>query len=191
MSKKKTNKYKRIDIDDWTEEERTAYIEERYSKRDDNHILNSLGFYIGEDIVNRFLPTLSVDGNTRKIHQVTYGESVEYKRLNELWFKEYQEFKYGHREKDATKEWNDYLTYRYKLKVKYLPHVLKCHIGRLNFTEEELPHIKTGLIHSLWDSDICEYSLKEENVKIYDERYFTIIELKLGVDPPLTKEEEL
>ena len=49
----------------------------------------------------------------------------------------------------------------------------------MNIRDEK--DFKDGLIHSLWNCDMCTYSLKPEDIKIYDDEdlWFTIIEFIL------------
>ena len=65
------------------------------------------------------------------------------------------------------------------LEKKYLPNPLKCHMSLMNIRDEK--DFKDGLIHSLWNCDMCTYSLKPEDIKIYDDEdlWFTIIEFIL------------
>ena len=62
---------------------------------------------------------------------------------------------------------------------KYLPNPLQCYLSSLNITNME--EFKDGLMTSLWDSDVCNYNIDPDNIKIYDDddMYFTIIELQL------------
>lgn len=132
------------------------------------------GYYVGEDIVHRDLPTLSVEGGTRNEIQVSEEDEAEYKRLEKEWYN-----KYSHDETSAKNEWEEYQKFREILKVKYLPEKLECYRGLMNITNME--EFKDGLITSLWGSDVCNYSLNPEDIKIYDDEncYFTIIELIL------------
>jgi len=131
------------------------------------------GFFVGEDIVNRFLPTLSVEGGTRKQIEVSSEDQREYNRLDKKW---YDRCKNG---KDESKdEWNELQNFRQVLKAKYLPNPLVCHEKLMNI--RDMGKFKAGLITSLWDCDHCNYSLEREDIEIYDEDdYFTIIKLKL------------
>lgn len=132
-----------------------------------------LGYFVGEDIVNRFLPTLSVEGGTIKQILVSSDEQRKYDRLNKEW---YDRCKNG---KDESKdEWTEFQNFRQELITKYLPNPLICHEKLLNI--RDTGKFKAGLITSLWDCDHCNYSLDHEDIEIYDEDdYFTIIKLKL------------
>jgi hypothetical protein len=129
------------------------------------------GYYVGENIVNRYLPTLSVESGTRTQIEVSEEDSNEYNRIEKEWSNKYQN------NKSSDVEWNDYQKYRENLNKKYLPNPLICHISPLNIEE-----FKKGLIWSLYDSDHCSYNLDPDKIKIYDDEnlYFTIIEFELN-----------
>lgn len=132
-----------------------------------------LGFFVGEDIVNRFLPTLNVEAGTRKQIDVSTEDQWEYNRLDKRW---YEKCKLG--KDQSEKEWTDFQEFRQILKTKYLPNPLECHEKLLNI--RDMGKFKAGLIISLWDCDHCNYSLESEDIEIYDEDdYFTVIKLKL------------
>lgn len=135
------------------------------------------GYYVGEDIVNRYLPTLSVEPGTRTSIEVSKEDSIEYDRIEKEWSDKYQ--KEGSQSWCELDEWSDYQKYREMLNKKYLPNPLKCHMGILNILD--LSEFKKGLIFSLWNSDHCNYNLDPEKIKIYDDEkiYFTIIEFEL------------
>lgn len=132
------------------------------------------GYYVGEDIVHRDLPTISVEGGTRKEIPVSLEDELEYKRTEENWYNKTQ-----HGKVDAKDEWEKYQECRKRLIKKYLPNPLKCYRSLLNITN--MDEFKDGLITSLWGSDVCNYNLNPENIKIYDEDddYFTVIEFTL------------
>lgn len=127
-----------------------------------------LGYYVGESIYHKSLPTLSVEPGTRIIIPVSLEDEQEYKRIEEEWWDNYTD-----------EEWNSYQEFRKKINKKYLPNPLKCYENILNITNME--EFKDGLITSLWNSDVCNYELTPDKIKIYDdgEIYFTIIELEL------------
>ena len=132
------------------------------------------GYYVGEDIVNRYLPSMSAETGTRTTIDVSEEDTIEYSKLEKEWSNKYNKCK-----DDATNEWDEFQKYREILKKKYLPNPLKCHMSILNITD--LDEFKKGLIWSLWDSDHCNYNLETEKIKIYDDEsiYFTIIEFQL------------
>lgn len=132
-----------------------------------------LGYYIGEIIILRHLPTLSVDIiKSRNIIEVNDEDTKKYNELNSSW---YNATKVG----DKGEKWDAYKAFSLELRKKYLPNPLVCDFPPINI--QNLEEFKYGLISSLWDSDICYYDLKLENIKIQDDEnfYFTTIELKL------------
>ena len=159
------------------------YKERRLKKRiESKEKLTSeyqFGYYVGEDIVRRFLPTITTDSLlTRTQIKVSDEDSEENKRLHDLWW---ESGKYGSNPDDLVNKenWGLYHQHNKMLEKKYLPNPLKCHIDLLNIRNEE--DFKDGLIHSLWNCDMCTYSLKPEDIKIYDDEdlWFTIIEFVL------------
>lgn len=155
----------------------------------EKYLLHLVGHYMGDEIYNKSLPTMDSDGYMYGLRvknryepmvNTTYGETKEYKRLSDIWFK-----KTNDGTGESKKEWQEKLRYRYYLKEKYLPHNLTCYLGKVNLgSEEELEIIKKGLIVSLWNCDVCEYSLKKENIEIFNDKYFTVVKLKLDLNIP-------
>jgi hypothetical protein len=138
------------------------------------------GYYVGEDIVRRFLPTITTDSLlTRTQVKVSDEDSEKNKRLHDEWW---ETCKYGSNPNEVVNKeiWNSYHQHNKMLEKKYLPNPLKCHIDLLNIRDEK--DFKDGLIHSLWNCDMCSYSLKPEDIKIYDDEdlWFTIIEFVLS-----------
>jgi len=81
------------------------------------------------------------------------------------------------------------LKYGYMLAEKYLPHTIRFRVGYVDFSDEEAnKEIMKGFIESMWDSDFCEYSLKEEDITFENvkETYgdFTFVTMKLGLEAP-------
>jgi len=171
----------------------------------------SLGVYLAEHIMLTQMPSLSCYSRTRNIIQVSWGEAKETKRLSDLWYsrlvEEEAKLTKGLKGKERYKkeaeakflvkdEWNADMKYRYILKEKYLPHTLKCHVPYVDFSDEETNKIiKKGFIDSMWDSDHCEYSLKEEDIIFENEtdKYgpneeyemgFTYVTMKLNLEAP-------
>lgn len=168
-------------LDDITPEEQEIWRQERIADRKKLTAEYQFGYYLGEYIYDNFLPTLSVDMlRSRKVIEVTKEEEEEVKRLNDLWYPP-EEIGYE-KSKERKKEWEDLRAYHKMLEDKYLPKELKCHVPVLNVVNEK--EFKDGLIASLWDTDLCHYSLKPENIKIeYDEDdYFSYIVLLKGDD---------
>lgn len=133
------------------------------------------GYFVGEKIVHRFLPTLSIDSmQSSNVINVSVEDTKKYEQLNAEWFNTTRNTQV----KDS-EEWNTLLEFNKILRDRYLPNPLLCYLEPLNITDEKV--FKKGLIASLWNSDICYYDITPENIKIYDDEdiFFTIIELKL------------
>lgn len=141
-----------------------------------------LGYYVGEYICHRYLPTLSTDSLlTRKVIQVSPEDTAENQRLEKEWFSTCYGTKSQEISPEQKEKWKAYYEHNKMLNVKYLPHTLKCYVPQVNIDKMNIDDFKKGLTASLWDSDACAYSLKPENVKISnDEGYFTKIEFILG-----------
>lgn len=174
--------------------------------------LYSLGVFLAEYIMHTKMPSLSNNAWTRNVIQVTWGEAQEEKRLSEAWSSKVNEEKYSNLkpgmkpaerykvDQDAYKacedEWNANMKYRYELKEKYLPHTFKSNVPYVDFSDEEAnKEIMQGFIDALWDSDMCDYSLKEEDITFEniketygdEEQYsstYTFVTLKLGLEAP-------
>lgn len=171
----------------------------------------SLGFYLAEHILHTQMPSLSNNAWTRNVIQITWGEAKEEKRLSDLWFSRLCEEKNKltkglsgvERYKKETEaqalvkdEWNDNMKYRYMLKEKYLPHTIKFTVPYIDFSDEEFKkEIMKGFISSMWDSDHCEYSLEEDDIKFENEEElygddgqhkmtFTHVTMKLNLEAP-------
>lgn len=135
-----------------------------------------LGFFVGEYIINKFLPTLSISMiRTNITIPCTIGEADEYNRLNDLWYEEYQKNK-----DDNLESWVKLREFYTKLQTKYLPHELKCYVYKIN--PSNMKKFKLGIIDSLWGSDACSYSLSPEDIEVDYDDYSTIIIFKLDVN---------
>lgn len=92
-----------------SEEERAEFKRKMLEEKSKLTLAYQLGIYVGEQIVDKFLPTLSCDSlQTRNVISVTIGEGDECKRLSDVWFAKRMEFRGS--DDDATKatveEWN-------------------------------------------------------------------------------------
>lgn len=142
-----------------------------------------LGFFVGEEIVHRYLPTLSVDSiTTRKNISVTCAEGDEARRLSDVWFNKLHSIKGtdAERHKATEEEWKALRAHHEMLEDKYLPATVECHFQLLNITKNDMVEFKRGISHSLWDCDCSHYStnVKDISVKADKEGWFTIITLK-------------
>ena len=175
------NTLKKI-LDSVTPEEKEKRKQERIERKNKLTLNYQLGFYVGLEIVNSYLPTLSTDMlQTRNVIQVSEEDRLENKRLDEEWF---ETTRHGGKwdgvhENGDRQKWELFLQHNKMLEKKYLPNPLKCCIPILNI--QNMDEFKKGLKASLWDCDLCSYNIEPENIKVYDddEIYFTIIELSL------------
>lgn len=141
-----------------------------------------LGYYVGEDIVHNYLPTLSTDMiHSRNVIQVSEEDSVENKRLSDEWFKttKYQDDWNG--EEDGSKDkWELYFQHNKMLEKKYLPKILDTSFGLLRI--DDMKKFKDGLIDSLWNCDMCSYNLDEEKIIIKQDMLNGFTEIKFELD---------
>lgn len=132
-----------------------------------------LGFYVGNEIVHRKLPSLSIDMiHTNNVISVTPEEELKAKELNDIWYNNY---------KEGVKEdpnWFALRAFHKEMEDKYLPKTLECYFNPLNI--ENMSEFKKGIRASLWDCDICHYKIEEDDIdiKLTDDYFFTIITLK-------------
>lgn len=140
-----------------------------------------LGLFVGEYIVSRYLPSLSIDKwniNPKNIISVSPEETAEEERLTNIWFNKVQKFS----KEECIEEWNESIAYRKALMAKYLPHQIKCFIYPLNYENEK--ELKRGIKRALWDSDRCNYkcTTDEDIVIEHDEEgYYTYVHLTLDL----------
>lgn len=170
----------------FTEEDRAAAKKKRLEKKSKLSLAFQLGYYVGEQIIDKFLPTLSVDMlKTKKNISVTCAEGDECRRLNNIWFNKRISIKGSDEEqsKATEKEWNDLRAYHEMLEEKYLPKTIECHLGRLNINENDMIEFKKGISDSLWNCDCSHYSTDVEDIEVKeDDGWFTVITLKRHVD---------
>lgn len=176
----KENKRKRLQLSP----ERSAAVKKRLlEERASLTLAYQLGFYVGEQIVSRYLPTLSVDSiHTRKNISVTCAEGDECRRLNDVWFGKRMAFRGDENEasKATEEEWKALRAYHEMLEEKYLPKTVECRFSLLNITEENMAEFKEGVGASLWDCDCSHYSTKPEDIEVKadEDGWFTVITLK-------------
>jgi hypothetical protein len=160
-------------------------IEESRQKRkkqiEETSLEEQLGNFVGEFIFHTTLPTLSCDMFlTRTVIQVSEEETNELNRLEDIWYNKLSSLKGTDKEnKEATKEeWEIFQSYNKTIEEKYYPSTFQTFISPLNV--KDMDKFKDGLIRSLWNCDVCSYSLKKEDIMIEtDEKYYhTIITLK-------------
>jgi hypothetical protein len=138
-------------------------ITKKVLKYKDPTIAYQLGVYVGEHIINRYLPTLSIDYiQTNNNISVTCAEGDEYRRLNDIWFNKKRD--------DSSAEWDALKKHEKMLNDKYLPKTLECHIPFLCVNENDMEEFKNGLIEALWDCDCCNYKIGVDDIIIVKEK---------------------
>lgn len=128
-----------------------------------------LGWYVGEYIYRRYLPTLSTDPlQTNIIIPVNEEDTKTINQLESVWFKN-----------ETDEAWKAYRKFDVYLQDKYLPAVLECHLSPLNIPN--INEFKEGLSFMLWGCDCCSYDTTPSEIEItHDENgFFSLITLKL------------
>lgn len=124
-----------------------------------------LGTFIGDEVCSKHLARLETDGFKTKFIKISEEDMIEYRRLEELWSDNYKSSDHN----SAKKEWFDYRTFSKTIEKKYLPSPLICRLGHFNVNAiTDMDEFKKGLIDSLWNDDFCHYSLKPEDIKLYN-----------------------
>jgi len=167
---------KLIDETDEDRQKRMRRTEERFNSLTSEY---QLGYYIGEYIFYHFLPTIEIDSiHTRKLIKMDPAEKEVFEKLDNDWFELYQKTKEFGAENPL---WGQVQMMRKQFEEKYLPKELICHLPPTNIRDES--EFKRGLIVSLWNCDICHYSLNPDDIVIeqdVEDRYWTKIIFKLG-----------
>lgn len=180
MAEKK-NKVKEIrSLPRLTQKQKDDVIKRNLAARASWTLAYQLGYYVGEQIVDRFLPTLSVDAiHTNNNISVTCAEGDECRRLNDVWYSKRMSSK-DDDDKSSEVEWNALRAYHEMLEVKYLPKTVDCPFQLLNIREEDMKDFKKGISVSLWNCDCSHYSTKPEDIEVKadEEGWFTTITLK-------------
>jgi hypothetical protein len=163
----------------FTPEERQAALERRIKAIQSMSLEFQLGCYVGDYIVDKYLPTLDVN-MLRSKHVINVGaeEKLKYEKLHADWYRKYNETK-----EDKSPEWDELMTFRKELKKKYLPHTLDCFVAPLNV--KNMKDFKRGIMRSLWDCDMCSYkagSVDDIIVEMEDNYFSSIIKLTLDYD---------
>lgn len=126
-----------------------------------------LGYYVGEYIVYRYLPTISCEDMGLRPIQVTDEEKKEYDKLSDVWFHK----RYSDKKTKGEIEWQDYQKYRRKLIEKYIPEKLDCHLPLLDIDNLEMESFKDGVGTALWQSDMSYYKCEASNIEYKEEPY--------------------
>lgn len=136
-----------------------------------------IGYYVGEIIVNRDLPSLSTDSiQTNKVIKVEPADEAQYNILYENWYNTF-----GTNSLDTNPDWVALAEFRKQLKAKYLSETLECHVSPVNVVD--VKDFKKGINDALWHSDISDYLLDPDcgDEIEYGHGYFsTIIRLKIA-----------
>lgn len=172
-----------LDMFKRTPEQKAESTKRRLAERAQLSLAYQLGIYVGEEIVNQYLPTLSCDSiTTRKNISVTCAEGDEARRLNDVWFNKLHSIKGtdAERSKATEAEWKVLRAHHEMLEEKYLPKTVECHFQLLNIREEDMVDFKRGVSHSLWGCDASHYSTDENDISVEADKdgWFTIITLK-------------
>ena len=173
------------------EEVRSPEYKEKVIEENKEYLKNvsmdyQLGFYIGENIVDNYLPTLSTDMiHSRKVIQVSEEDAIENNRLDDEWFNSctHERGNSGDKEK-----WDAYFNHNKMLEKKYLPETLECVFSLLRI--DDMKKFKEGLISSLWNCDMCSYNIDEENIKIYNDLEIGFTHIEFQYDPTTNQEVE-
>lgn len=124
----------------------------------------NLGLMVGEYIVSRYLPTLSIYYlKTNNLIEITDEEKSEHKRLDEI----FDNTSRGDKELYKT-NWNALKAYESSLERKYYPKILECNIVAHINLDDNLDDVKQGIFDSLWDCDCCSYNIDFDKIKIED-----------------------
>ena len=170
-------KTSKVKFPKFTKEQKEAYKNRRLKERSSLSLAYQLGIYVGEQIIHKYLPTISVDSAQTKTNiSVTCAEGDKYRNLNDTWFKFAMEIGETGGNGEA---WINMQNYYDILLDKYLPDTVECLFHLLNITEEYMLDFKKGIGHCLWDSDCSHYSAdpKHIEVKADTDGFFTLITL--------------
>lgn len=140
------------------------------AERETNSVERQLGVYIGEFIMDHYLPCLTTDSvGFNTVIKVSEEEEAIHEKYNDEWFSE----------KDTTeknRKWNRYLLYRKQLEDIYLPKKLVCKVSKIE-SITDMKELKEGIAAVLWNSDGCHYDTDLDAIEIVTEKYKSIITL--------------
>ena len=146
----------------------------------------TLGLMVGDAIYHDFLPTLSTDMlQTRHVIKVSDEETLEHTKLHDAWWEKvslHWSNKDEERHAKSKVEWDALKKYEHMLSKKYMPHVLRCYVHKINLEGiKDIEVFKKGIGAALWDCDLCAYHTDNANIEVSQEEYNTIIKLKLDL----------
>jgi len=173
------------------EEVRSPEYKEKMINKNKEYLKNvgmdyQLGFYIGENIVDNYLPTLSTDMiHSRKVIKVSEKDEIENNRLDDEWFNSctHERGNSGDKEK-----WEAYFNHNKVLERKYLPQTLECVFSLIRI--DDMNKFKEGIKESLWNCDMCSYNIDEEKIEIYNDLELGFTHIKFQYDPTTNQEIE-
>jgi hypothetical protein len=173
------------------EEVRSPEYKEKMINKNKEYLKNvgmdyQLGFYIGENIVDNYLPTLSTDMiHSRKIIKVSEKDEIENNRLDDEWFNSctHERGNSGDKEK-----WEVYFNHNKMLERKYLPQTLECVFSLIRI--DDMNKFKEGIKESLWNCDMCSYNIDEDKIEITNDLELGFTHIKFQYDPTTNQEIE-
>jgi len=173
------------------EEVRSPEYKEKMINKNKEYLKNvgmdyQLGFYIGENIVDNYLPTLSTDMiHSRKVIKVSEKDEIENNRLDDEWFNSctHERGNSGDKEK-----WEAYFNHNKMLERKYLPQTLECVFSLIRI--DDMNKFKEGIKESLWNCDMCSYNIDKEKIEIYNDLELGFTHIKFQYDPTTNQEVE-
>ena len=166
------------------EEVRSPEYKEKMINKNKEYLKNvgmdyQLGFYIGENIVDNYLPTLSTDMiHSRKVIKVSEKDEIENNRLDDEWFNSctHERGNSGDKEK-----WEAYFNHNKMLERKYLPQTLECVFSLIRI--DDMNKFKEGIKESLWNCDMCSYNIDEDKIEITNDLELGFTHIKFQYDP--------
>jgi len=173
------------------EEVRSPEYKEKMINKNKEYLKNvgmdyQLGFYIGENIVDNYLPTLSTDMiHSRKVIKVSEKDEIENNRLDDEWFNSctHERGNSGDKEK-----WEAYFNHNKMLERKYLPQTLECVFSLIRI--DDMNKFKEGIKESLWNCDMCSYNIDEDKIEITNDLELGFTHIKFQYDPTTNQEIE-
>ena len=158
-------------------DKRIGDIKSTKSERPPKSLDYQLGFIIGDQIVDRYLITLSNERGTRNVIEISSEEQAEYERLHDAWSCNYNSDIIT----SAEKEWKAYRDYAHFLQKKYLPAKLECHVSRIE-SVNDIEELKKGIRNSLWNSDVCCYDTTV--IDIEDDNIMSFSKVTIYLEKP-------
>jgi len=173
------------------EEVRSPEYKEKMINKNKEYLKNvgmdyQLGFYIGENIVDNYLPTLSTDMiHSRKVIKVSEKDEIENNRLDDEWFNSCTHERGNSGDK---KKWEAYFNHNKMLERKYLPQTLECVFSLIRI--DDMNKFKEGIKESLWNCDMCSYNIDEDKIEITNDLELGFTHIKFQYDPTTNQEIE-